>query len=195
MTDEIQGLTKDNTFCYDDYQVVRGEFLSQTGVPAICFDGVRVSVNTVCLRKLPNIKYIQFLVNPSERKLALRPCEEDDKDSFMWCNEKNGKRIPRKIVCSIFSAMLAELMGWSMEKRYRIMGAVVKTNSEHIILFDLNDYETLCHTARQSEAKAAARNSCFPEEWRDRFGLTAKEHERSIKVNLFDDYTVFRLNR
>lgn len=195
MTYNIQDLTEDSTFRYDDYQVVRDEFLSRTGMPAICFDGTRVSVNTACLHKLPNTEYIQFLINSSERKLVLRSCEEDDKNSFKWCNEKDGKRISRKIVCNIFSAMLSELMGWDMENRYRIIGSVINANSERVILFNLNDYETICYTTSQSETKTAARKSRFPEEWRDRFGLTVEEHERSIKVNLFDDYTVFRLNR
>lgn len=192
MTDKIRGLIEDNTFSYEGYQVVRGEFLSRTNMPAICFDGARVSVNTACLRKMPEIRYIQFLVNQTERKLALKPCAEEEKDSFMWCNHRGGKLIPRKIACRIFTVMLAELMGWSMEKRYRIMGSVIKANSDQLILFDLNDYETLDRTANRGNTETAASNSRFPEEWRDSFGLTLEEHERSIRVNLFDDFIVFR---
>ncbi len=194
MTDEKQGLIEENTFSYEGYQVVRGEFLSRTNMPAICFDGARVSVNMSCLRRMSDVRYIQFLVNQAERKLALRPCAEDAKDSFGWCGYKDGKQIPRKIVCRIFSSMLTELMGWSADKRYRIMGIVVKTNTERLILFDLKDYETFDRKVRGDEAKATERNSHFPEEWGDGFGLTAEEHEKSIKINLFDDYTVFRLD-
>jgi len=194
MTDELQSLYEDKVFSNDGYQVVRGEFLSRTNMPAICFDGEKLSVNTACLRKMPDVSYIQFLVNPSKRKLALRPCGEDDKDSFLLCSEKDGKRIPRKIVCRLFTAMLFELMGWGMDKRYRIMGSIVKTKSDCLMLFDLNAAETLYRAAKLSKAKDLTRKSYFPEEWRDHFGLTVNEHEKSIMVNLFDDYTVFRLN-
>lgn len=194
MTDELQSLYEDRAFSYDGYQVVRGEFLSRNNMPAICFDGVRLSVNTACLRKMPGVSYIQFLVNPSERKLVLRPCGEDDKDSFLLCSEKEGKRIPRKIVCRLFTAMLSELMGWGMDKRYRIMGSVVRTKSDCLMLFDLNAAEMLYRAAKRSEAKNLTRKSYFPEEWRDHFGLTVNEPEKSIMVNLFDDYTVFGLN-
>lgn len=196
MTDKIRDLIEDNTFSYEGYQVVRGEFLSRTNVPAICFDGARVSVNTECLRRMPEIRYIQFLVNRAERKLALKPCTEDEKDSFMWCNHRDGKRIPRKIACTIFTMMLTELMGWGMDKRYRIMGSVIKTNSDHLIIFNLNDYEALDRKAKRGDTvtAAAASNSRFPEEWGDSFGLTVEEHERSIRANIFDDYTVFRLD-
>lgn len=194
MTDEKQGLIEENTFSYEGYQVVRGEFLSRANMPAICFDGARVSVNSSCLRRMSDVRCIQFLVNQAERKLALRPCGEEDKDSFRWCSYKDGKKIPRKIVCRIFSSMLTELMGWSSEKRYKIMGIVVKTNSGSLILFDLNNYETFDRKAGRDDAKATERNSHFPEEWGDSFGLTAEEHEKSIRINLFDDYTVFRLD-
>lgn len=195
MTDEKQGLIEENTFSYEGYQVVRGEFLSRANMPAICFDGARVSVNTACLRKLPEIRYIQFLVNQTERKLALKPCAEEEKDSFMWCNQRDNKLIPRKIACRIFTVMLMELMGWNTDKRYRIIGSVIKANSDHLILFDLNDYETFDRKAGRDDAKATERNSHFPEEWGNSFGLTAEEHEKSIRINLFDDYTVFRLDR
>lgn len=194
MTDEIKSLTENDSLIFNGYQVVRGEFLSRTNMPAIRFDGVRLSVNAACLRKIPDISYVQFLVNPSEQKLVLRPCSEDDKDAFLWCSVKDSKRTPRKIVCRLFTAKLAELMGWHMDKIYRIMGTVLKTNSELIMLFDLKSAEAVCREVKNCEAKGAVRKYYFPEEWRDCFGLTVKEHEMSMTINLFDDYTVFGLN-
>lgn len=194
MSDEIQRLTKNEAFSYDGYQVVRGEFLSRTNMPAICIDGVRLSVNAACMRKMPDAKYVQFLVNPSERKLVLRPCGENDKDSFLWCNTKDGKQIPRKIVCRLFIAKLSELMSWSADKKYRIMGTILKTNSEHLMIFDLKSAEALYNADKHDEEKGTAKRFCFPEEWRDCFGLTAEEHETSKMINLFDDYVIFRLN-
>lgn len=194
MTDDIQSLTENIFFDYDGYQVVRGEFLSRTGVPEICFDGIRLSVNTVCLKKMPDVRYVQFLVNSSERKLALRPCSEDDRDSFPWCNMKNNKRIPRKIVCRLFIAKLAELMSWRLDKKYRIIGTLFKTNSERIMLFDLKSAEEQCCSRKKGEMKDTGKKYCLPDEWKDHFGLTVKEHEMSITVNLFEDYTVYRLN-
>lgn len=191
MTNKIQGLGEDGNFSYDGYQVVRGEFLSRTNMPAICFNDARVSVNAACLRGMPDARYIQFLVNPSERKLALKPCGEYDRDSFIWCNDRDGKRIPRKIICRIFTDMLTELMDWETDKGHRIMGTVIKTNSEALILFDLNYYETLWHTSKSNACGIAASYSGFPEDRKDSFGLTMEEHEKSITENLFDDYTVF----
>ena len=36
------------------------------------FNDEKVAVNVACLRKLPEVEYVQFLVNPREKKLAVK---------------------------------------------------------------------------------------------------------------------------
>ena len=89
---ELEEQVQDEPFSYEGYQVVRGEFFAHIYEPSITFNNCKVSVNTACINRLTSVDYIQFLVNPTERKLVLQPCTEDEKDSFRWCTEKNGKR-------------------------------------------------------------------------------------------------------
>lgn len=86
-------------------------------------------------------------------------------------------------------------MGWSMDKKYRIIGTALKTNSESFMFFDLNAAETLCRAVKKGETNSMTKNACFTEEMSGHFEATVKENETSIMVNIFDDYTVFRLNR
>ena len=80
----------DDSFSYDGYQVVRGEFFAHIYEPSFTFNNYKVSVNTACIKKLPDVEYVQILVNPIEKKLAVRPCREEEKDSFRWCS--SGKK-------------------------------------------------------------------------------------------------------
>lgn len=77
-------IVDDDAFSYEGFQVVRGEFFAHTYEPSFSFNNYKVSMNTACIKKLPNIEYVQILVNPEEKKLAVRPCTEDAKDSFRW---------------------------------------------------------------------------------------------------------------
>ena len=43
----------DDTFSFDGYQVVRGEFFAHTFEPSITFNNNRLYVNMACLNKLP----------------------------------------------------------------------------------------------------------------------------------------------
>lgn len=83
-------VTEDDAFSYDGYQVVRGEFFAHTYEPSFTFNSSKVSVNTACIKKLPDTDFVQILVNPDEKKLAVRPCQEDEKDSFRWCSQQQN---------------------------------------------------------------------------------------------------------
>ena len=83
-------VTDDDSFSYDGYQVVRGEFFAHIYEPSFTLNNYKVSVNTACIKKLPDVEYVQILVNPIEKKLAVRPCREEEKDSFRWCS--SGKK-------------------------------------------------------------------------------------------------------
>ena len=87
-------------FSYEGYQVVRGEFFAHIREPSIVFNNSKVAVNSACINKLPEVDYVQILINPDSKKLAVRPCTEDEKDSFLWYSLQKGKRKPKQITWS-----------------------------------------------------------------------------------------------
>ena len=124
---------EDDSFSYKGYQVVRGEFFAHINEPSVTFSGNKVSVNRTCLKKVPDFDYMQILVNPEAKKLAIRPCAEETKDSFRWCSA-NGKRTPKQVTCRVFFAKVFSLMGWDMSYRYKLLGKLIRSNrrSSHI---------------------------------------------------------------
>ena len=82
---------KDDEFSFDGFQVVRGEFFSHIYEPSITFNNNKISLNAACIRKLPDVEYVQMLVNPDERKIAVKPCREDERDSFKWRSGDGSK--------------------------------------------------------------------------------------------------------
>ena len=176
-------------FSYDGYQVVRGEFFAHLFEPSITINHEKVSVNAACLRKLPDTEYVQFLVNPIEKKLAVKPCTEDMKDSFRWASGEGKKRKPRTITCKIFFAKIIDLMGWSADYRYKILGKLIRTSTDMLFVFDLTCAETYQHR------KGGARPALYPEEWKEQFGVPVKDHEDTLQINIFDDYAVFRIDK
>ena len=183
----------DENFTYEGFQVVRGEFFAHMYEPSITFNNCKVTLNTACIKKLPSVNYVQILVNPNTMKLAVRPCREDDKDSFLWCTEKAGKRKPKQITCRLFFAKLVALMDWNPNYRYKMLGKIIKSGDEYLILFDLTATETYQRIIKEGEKPRTSRTPIFPEEWKDQFGLPVEEHKKLLQVNIFDGYTVFGL--
>ena len=154
---------QDDTFSYDGYQEVRGEFFAHIYEPSLCFNRSRVYVNMGCLKRMQDVDYVQILVNAEEKKLVIRPAGEDEKDAFLWCSIRNAVRRPKQITCRVFFAKIVHL----------------------------NATEIYVRTAKEGEKPKTARKPVFPAEWENQFGLPVEEHRKQLQVNIFKGYTVF----
>jgi hypothetical protein len=186
-------IIQDESFSYDGFQVVRGEFFAHINEPSITFNNHKVSLNTACLRRLPDVEYVQILVNQNEHKLVVRPSSEDEKDSFIWCTT-GGKRKPKQITCRVFFAMIIDLMGWNPDYRYKLLGKLIHSGDEYLFAFDLTSTEIFQRFVIEGDKSKASRKPVFPAEWKNQFGLSVEEHRNRLQVNIFKGYTVFSVN-
>lgn len=184
---------EDNDFSYEGYQVVRGEFFAHQSEPSITFNQNKVSVNKAAINKLPEVEYVQFLVNSEKKMLLLRACKEDEKDAFRWCREKNGSKVQKKFNCSIFFAKLCELTKWTIDNRYKILGKMIKSNGEYLFVFDLKNAEVYKRISKDGDKPKTSRTPQYPASWDNQFGLSVEEHKKSLQVNMFDGYAVFSM--
>ena len=138
---EAKRLAEEANFSFEGYQVVRREFISHRFDPAMTIRGNSITFNNSCISKLENASYIQFLINPTEQKMIIRPCDEGARDAIRWCILKADKRKSRQITCKIFAERLYEMMGWDPVYRYRLQGMKIRYNNEQMYLFDLNAHE------------------------------------------------------
>lgn len=182
---------EDDNFSYDGYQVVRGEFFAHVYEPSITFNNCKVSLNTACLKRLPDVDYVQILVNKQDKKLAIRPSTEDEKDSFLWCTTNSTKRKPKQITCRMFFAKVVQLMEWNPDYKYKLIGKLIRSGNDYLFIFDLTATEIYPRILHQGEKAKISRTPVFPAEWQNQFGLPVEEHRKLLQVNIFDGYAVF----
>lgn len=182
---------EDSQFTYEGYQVVRGEYFSHINEPSITFCDNRFSVNMACLKKSPQTEFVQVLVNQEEKKLAVRPCSEDVKDSFAWCT---ARRKTKKVVCPLFFGKIMSLMGWNPEHRYKIIGKLIRSQGQYLFVFDLNSPEIYTRTIQidenGNEKRKTARKPAYLDSWKDHFGMPVEEHQQALQINIFDGYAL-----
>ena len=184
-------IINDESFSYDGYQVVRGEFFAHIYEPSLCFNRNRVYVNMGCLKRMEDVNYVQILVNAEDKKLVIRPAGEDEKDAFLWCSIKNESRKPKQITCRVFFAKITHLMSWNPDYRYKLLGKIIRSGEEKLVVFDLTSTEIYVRTNKEGEKPKTARKPVFPAEWENQFGLPVEEHRKQLQVNIFKGYTVF----
>lgn len=187
-------IVKDDDFSYEGFQVVRGEFFSHIYEPSITFNKNKIALNTACIKKLPEVEYVQMLVNPEEKKIAVRPCQEDEKDSFRWRSAGN-KLKPKQITCKVFFAKIMSLMGWNPNNRYKLLGKLIESGGELLFTFDLKTPEIFQRITKEDGSVKASRIPQYPEEWKNQFGLPVDEHRESLQVNIFEGYAVFGIKK
>ena len=186
-------LELDESFSFDSFQVVRREFFAHINEPSIIFNNYKFYVNKACLNKFPNAQFVQVLIDRQSKILALRPCQEQSRDSFMWCRIAKGKREPKPTTCKLFCAKVATMMNWNPMYRYKVLGKLIHANGEYLIAFDLTSTEMYKRTEKEGEKPQTSKKPLFPEDWKDQFGMTFYEHQQSLKINTFDGYAVYAI--
>lgn len=187
---EAKRLMEEAQFSFTGYQVVRREFISHRFDPAMTIRSNSITFNNSCISKLEEATYIQFLINPEERKLAIRPCDEGARDAVRWCVVKGDKRKSREITCKPFTSKLYNLMGWEPVYRYKLQGMRILYEGESLYLFDLRDKEAFLPQTRDSKTGKIVRpEAIFPSEWGDSFGMGVADHEASTKVDLYAGFS------
>ena len=181
----------DPSFSLSGYQVVRGEFFSHLFEPSVTLNKEKVSVNSACIRKLPKTDYVQFLINRTEKKLVVKPCSEETRDSLRWSSTTSDNRVhPKQVTCKMFFAMIMNLMGWDPRCRYKILGKLIRTRNDCLFVFDLSSAEMY----RKRNAGEKTSPAVYPESWNNQFGISAEEHQENVLIKYFDDNTVFTIN-
>lgn len=180
-------------FDFVGFQVVRREFFAHMREPSVTFNNCKFNVNAACLEKFPNSDYAQVLINRENKILALFPCTEGARDSFLWCSVYKGKRKPKPITCKLFFAKVVSLMGWNPNYRYKLLGKVIHANGEYLLAFDLTSTEVYQRTFIEGAKPKASRTPVFPAEWQDQFGLPFNEHRQSMQINIFDGYAIYAI--
>lgn len=184
-------LELDGEFDYEGYQVVRREFFAHTNEPSITFNNYKVYVNSACINRFPEVDFVQVLVNRDRKILAVRPCQEEERDAFAWCALGTGRRKVKQITCRLFFAKVFSLMDWNPDYRYKLLGKVIHANDEYLIAFDLTATEIYQRVSKDGEKPRTSRKPVFPDGWQHQFGLPFKEHRKSMQVNIFDGYAVY----
>ena len=184
-------IAEDTQFTYEGYQVVRGEYFSHINEPSITFCDNRFSVNAACLKKSPSTDFVQVLVNQEQKKLAVRPCSEDVKDSFAWCT---ARRKTKKVVCPLFFGKVMTMMGWDPKHRYKVIGKLIRSQGQYLFVFDLNSPEIYTRTVQidenGNEKCKTSRKPAYLDSWKDHFGMPVEEHQQALQINIFDGYAL-----
>ena len=168
-----------SAFDLEGYQVVRSQFLQlRYEGPVINISNERISFNKFCAQKFDNVAYIQLLLHPVERRIAIRPCKKTDAHSIRWRPNPEKPAYSKTLNCQHFGNALYSIMNWNPDFVYKIRGTWASRGMEQIIVFNLPNAvpATLLPSEDGDASKARRRVELCPEEWDGDFGEDFYEH-------------------
>ena len=167
-----------SAFNLTGYQVVRNQFTQvRYEGPSITFTDSKISFNLFCSKIFRDVAYIQLLLHPAERKIAIRPCRERDTHSIRWRTDPESAVYAKSLSCQHFGNALFGIMQWDPEYIYRVRGVWAKRGTEQIIVFNLADaVPAVMMTPDTENSNARKRVEMYPAEWTDDFGDEFYEH-------------------
>lgn len=116
-----------------DFEVVDFKLFDDIQIPSVLVQTKYIRFSSSCVRRMACGEYVEFLVHPLKKKLAIRPTTKDNRYGIQWT--KGSRQVPRDIACKAYIDNLFDIFGWRRDYRYRLYGCVYKDGNELACIF------------------------------------------------------------
>jgi len=172
------------------YEVQSGVKFAHRTEPIVSFARREFWINMGCLKRMPDIRYVHFMLLRQTRKLYIKAGIEETMDVVRWCTPSGKPR--RVIIDADLWHDITSLMGWNDTSRYRLLGRFVSDRNGGGFVFDLARAEVfpLDGRSRSGETmskKVPAANFTWDEHCKSPL-ITRFAEDTLITVGEGDDY-------
>ncbi len=177
------------------FEITRSEFFDSNQRPSITFAEKKIKFSTDCVRKFGNNNYVELLINPIEKKFAVRTTTKENRQAVICSQLDARKYLPKTISASAFSDTIFSIFGWNPECKYRIIGSLYEEGNQIAYIFDTDNSEIFfkAYVLTSQEANEAGgktgiqpytpsgkRIRAIPQEWTNSFGKPYYQHEQTL---------------
>lgn len=173
------------------FEITRSEFLDSTHRPAVIFGDNRMSFSIACTRKFREKNFVELLINPVERRFAVRPTNKENRSGVQFSMHNHGAYSPRGISATAFLSTIYGLFGWKTGCKYRIIGSLYEQDGEIAYVFDADNTEIYLSSGFMTPCddsgshlnpimSSGKRVRAITQEWLNSFGKDYYLHEISI---------------
>ncbi len=144
------------TFDLRGYEVANFKLFSDKEIPAVMLHKENVTFSISCIREMDmKENYIEFLVHPIRKELAIRPTTKDNRYAIQWANGTKNNWSPRPIAAKAYIHTLYEIFGWEEDNNYKLYGRVYRENQDSACIFAGMDASVYIKTGAESEENTA----------------------------------------
>ena len=174
-TDNSTVNAKRGDFDLRGYEIARAEFFSTRKI-SVTLTETCIFFSKSALNRLGNEPYVEILVHPVLRQIAVRVSSKEKHNSIHWAQFSKGKYMPRHMRGTAFLPLLFELFGWNKKYKYRISGSLIENNKKAALIFNVSEAEAIIPKNLINKEKIVSASPeekdvhAYPEKWASTFG-------------------------
>ena len=132
-----------DTFDLRGYEIADFKLFDDQNIPAVTLSQKEIRFNQTCISNMSSGNYVELLIHPLKKELAIRPTVQDNRYAVQWSkgSKKNGET--RGIACKAFIDTLFKIMGWNNDYRYRLYGCIYHDGKDCAGIFSNMDSSIL----------------------------------------------------
>lgn len=126
-------------FDFRGYEVADFKLFDDHQVPAINLYNEYISFNLSCIRKMNCGNYVELLVHPILKKIAIRPTTKESRSALQWSSGSKNSLCSRQVACKAYIGTLYQIFGWDTDFKYKLYGVIYHDGKYSACIFsDLN---------------------------------------------------------
>lgn len=132
---EVMVRAEEGAFDFRGYEVADFKLFDDQQVPSVMFYNDSIHFNMSCIRKMACDNYIEMLVHPIRKKIAIRPAAKDNRNRIQWSSGRNTTLSSRNIACMAYIKTLYQIFGWDQDFNYKLYGVVYHDGKDSACVF------------------------------------------------------------
>lgn len=132
-----------DTFDLRGYEIADFKLFDDQSLPAVTLGQKEIRFNQNCISDMSVGNYVELLIHPLKKELAIRPASQDNRYAVQWSKDSKKNGETRGIACKAFIDTLFAIMGWNIEYRYKLYGCIYHDDNDCAGIFSSMDSSIL----------------------------------------------------
>ena len=137
------------------FEVAHTDLFDVQQTPHVTFNNGKIIFSAECIRRMKSEFHVELLIHPTQRKLAVRAADKQNRNAVIWAKMLNGHKAVRSIACAAYFNTLYSLFGWKREYKYRMYSTLISNGTEEVFIFNADEATAYIQTDRFPASDAA----------------------------------------
>ena len=117
------------------YEVADYKLFDENRMPCVAFTPKEVRFNAACIKKMKCGEYIELLIHPKKKQVAIRPTKKDNRYAIRWSKGSKEEVKAVNISCRAYIDRIFELFDWKRDYKYKLYGCVYRDGKNAACIF------------------------------------------------------------